>query len=82
MVIIVDFNSVEEDGRIPTLLDPDQGPSAARGQHVVAADGEGTECDAVIDEVAADGSYAMLRPLEGTTRPSNVEPSATDPLAR
>jgi hypothetical protein len=73
MVLIVDFNMVEEDGRIPALVPVGESGSFVPGTEVIAIDGEGTECRAVIDEVAADGSYVMLTPIEGTADASSSE---------
>ena len=75
MVLIVDFNMVEDDGRIPALVPAGESASVAPGTEVIAIDGEGTECRAVIDEVAADGSYVMLTPVEGTADSSSSAPS-------
>jgi len=71
MVLIVDFNMTEEDGRIPALIRMDEEPPPTAGTEVVAVDGEGTECRAVVDEVAEDGSYVMLTPLDGTFHTSS-----------
>jgi hypothetical protein len=70
MQLLVDFNMVEEDGRIPVLLSPGQVLFA--GSEVLATDGEGTELRAVIDEVATNGRYVMLMPIEGSLRSSSV----------
>ncbi len=70
MQLLVDFNMVEEDGRIPALLSPGQVLFA--GSEVVATDEEGTELRAVIDEVATNGRYVMLMPIEGSLRSSSV----------
>jgi hypothetical protein len=82
MELLVDFNQVESDGRIPALFP--QGPASAlvRGTEVVARDGEGTECHAVVDEVSPDGRYVMLVPIEGTARPSDVGPSTSGSSVR
>lgn len=64
MRLFVDFNMVEEDGRIPALLAPGQVLFA--GREVVATDEEGTELRAVIDEVATNGRYVRLTPIEGS----------------
>ena len=73
MVLIVDFNMVEEDGRIPALVPVGETGSFSPGTEVVAIDGEGTECRALIDEVATDGSYVMLTPIEGTADTSSAD---------
>ncbi len=73
MVLIVDFNMVEKDGRIPALVPVGETGPFAPGTVVIAIDGEGTECKAVIDEVAADGSYLMLTPIEGSADAPGAE---------
>jgi hypothetical protein len=70
MELLVDFNMVEEDGRIPALLPPGQGLVA--GNEVIATGGDGTECRAVIDEVASNGRYVMLMPIEASVRSSSL----------
>jgi hypothetical protein len=42
------------------------------GSEVLATDGEGTELRAVIDEVATNGRYVMLMPIEVSLRSSSV----------
>jgi hypothetical protein len=64
MQLLVDFNMAEEDGRIPALLPP--GQELFAGSEVIATDGEGTERRAVIDEVASNGRYLMLKPIDGS----------------
>lgn len=79
MVLIVDFNMREEDGRIPALLVAGRAEAIAPGEKVLAADGEGTECWAVVSEISPDGRYAMLDPIGGSWRhDSKVQPSAHD----
>lgn len=70
MRLLVDFNMVEEDGRLPALLTPGQALFA--GSEVVATDEEGTELRAVIDEVATSARYVMLMPIEGSVGSSSV----------
>lgn len=67
MVLIVDFNMAEPDGRIPALIPPSEASSVTPGMEVVAVDGEGTECRALVEEIAPDASYVMLIPIDGTT---------------
>jgi hypothetical protein len=74
MALIVDFNMIEADGRIPALVPAGERASFAAGAEVVAVDGEGTECRAIVDEVSADGSYVMLSPIEGTFGTSTAGP--------
>src|SRR3990172_13283018 len=76
MTLLVDFNMVGEDGRLPAIITSKQLESLALGTRVVAADGEGTECEAVIDEFTAEGRLVMLSPVVGTTRPSAYRPHA------
>jgi hypothetical protein len=79
MTLLVDFNMAAEDGRLPALISPDQLAALTPGTRVVVADGEGTECEAIVDEVAADGRLVMLAPIAGTTRPSAFRPAPGDP---
>lgn len=72
MVLIVDFNMVEEDGRIPALVPEGEAGSLVPGASVLAIDGEGTECRALIDEVAPDGSYVMLTPIDPVSQPTGL----------
>lgn len=72
MQLLVDFNMEEEDGRIPARLTPAEIWSASEGSKVLAFDGEGTECWAVIDEVVRDSRYVMLSPIKGTARASTA----------
>jgi hypothetical protein len=77
MVLVVDFNMAQADGRIPALLPPGQAALYAPGTKVFAADGEGTECYALVDE--AHERYLLLSPIGGTTqRESTFRPSASD----
>jgi hypothetical protein len=62
--LLVDFNMIEEDGRIPALLSPEQ--ELLVGSEIIATDEEGTECRTVIDEVSSNGRYVMLKPIEGS----------------
>jgi hypothetical protein len=78
MTLLVDFNMAEEDGRIPALITPEQLEALTLGTRVVVADGEGTECEAVVDEVAAEGRLVMLAPIAGTTRASAHRPTPDD----
>lgn len=75
MDFLVDFNMMEPDGRIPALVSPARAAAIAPGTKVVAFDGEGTECQAVIDEVSLDGHYVLLAPISGSVRPSVLRPS-------
>jgi len=68
MELLVDFNMVEADGRIPARIPLEQASAFLLGDEVVAEDGEGTRCRAVIDEIAPSGRYVMIRPLPGTAR--------------
>ena len=82
MELLVDFNMVEADGRIPALIPPGRAPTLVLGSQVIAADGEGTECRALVDEVDADGRIVMLVPIAGTTRPSTLQPAPGDSTLR
>lgn len=66
MTLFVDFNMIEPDGRVPALIHADQVREVRPGKQVVAADGEGTECLAVVAEVSSDQRYVMLEPIEGS----------------
>jgi hypothetical protein len=80
--LIVDFNMAEADGRIPALITPAQARTLAVGEKVLAADGEGTECVAVVTDIATSGRYAVLAPVGGSwRRDSEIRPSAHDLLA-
>lgn len=76
MEFLVDFNMVEADGRIPALVSPARAAALRPGTKVLAFDGEGTGCQAVIDELSPDGRYVLLMPVEGTVRPSILHPTA------
>lgn len=80
--LIVDFNMREADGLVPALLVAGDAEQLFPGARVFAADGEGTECRAVVVEVAEDGSHALLAPVSGTwNRDSQIGPPATDLFA-
>jgi hypothetical protein len=79
MVLVVDFNMAQADGRIPALVPPGQASLYAPGTKVIAADGEGTECYAIVDEAHPDQRYLLLSPIGGTTRRDSIfRPSASD----
>jgi hypothetical protein len=80
MQLIVDFNMRESDGRIPALLLAGMAESLAPGDSVLASDGEGAECRAVVSEISKDGRYALLE-TKGKLRRSRVRPSAGDIFA-
>jgi hypothetical protein len=80
MVLFVDFNMREPDGRIPALLVGDAA-RVALGESVIASDGEGVQCRAVVSEVSPDGRYAMLETVGGIQRDSTLQPSASDLFA-
>jgi hypothetical protein len=77
MELLVDFNMTEADGRIPALVEPQQVSALAVGSGVLAFDGEGTRCRAVVTEISSDGRLVMLLPLEGTVQPSDRGPSTS-----
>jgi hypothetical protein len=80
-VLIVDFNMREPDGRVPALLIADRAESLAPGETVIASDGEGVECRAIVSEISEDGRYAMLT-TQGRLRRSEVlRPSVSDLFA-
>ena len=81
MVLIVDFNMREPDGRIPALLLAGRAESLTPGEGVVASDGEGLECRAVISEISSDGRYAMLETRGRLRRASSLRPSVSDLFA-
>lgn len=79
MTLIVDFNMRSAGGLIPALLAAGQSRRLQPGARVIAADGEGTECQAVVTEIAPTGRYALLAPVGGTWQQnSSVRPSAQD----
>ena len=80
MILFVDFNMREPDGRIPALLLADRAQKLSLGESVVASDGEGLECRAVISEISPDGRYAMLKTEGRLRRDSELRPSASDLL--
>jgi hypothetical protein len=75
MVLIVDFNMREPDGRVPALL---RSGAASVGDSVVASDGEGVECRAVVSEISPDGRYVMLETVGGLKRGSVLSPVESD----
>ena len=79
MVLLVDFNMREADGRLPALLIDKALP--ALGERVVASDGEGLECTAVVNEISSDGRYVMLETIGGSFRESAYVPEAGDVFA-
>ena len=82
MTLLVDFNMIEEDGRLPALLSPEQIGAIREGISVTAADGEGTQCEALVSEVSTDQRIVLLVPIEGTwNRESTFRPSISDLLA-
>jgi hypothetical protein len=83
VTLVVDFNMFEETGLVPALLDRDQAQWLRPGAKVIAADGEGTECQSEITEISGDGRYALLSPIGGTwRRDSTFRPSVEDLLTR
>jgi hypothetical protein len=78
--LLVDFNMREPDGRVPALLLADRAERLAVGDMVVAVDGEGLECVAVVSEISPDRRYAMLDTRGRGFRPSTRRPSASDLL--
>ena len=78
MLLIVEFNMREPDGRIPALLLGDRAATLSVGQTVVASDGEGLECAAVVNEISPDGRYAMLETRGHLRRASDLRPSVSD----
>lgn len=60
----------EEDGRLPARVSPVQTDALAMGDKVLAFDGEGTECWALVDEIAPQRRYVMLSPINGSARDS------------
>lgn len=81
MVLLVDFNMREPDGRLPALLIDQASRELPLGAQVVASDGEGVECTAVVSEVSRDGRYVMLQTIGGTFRESDYAPLAGDIFA-
>ena len=76
MELLVDFNMEGEDGRIPALVAPPLLATLTVGTRVIAADGEGTECDATVEEVDPARGLVMVVPVNGTTRPSHLRPAS------
>ena len=73
----VDFNMVEADGRTyPTRVSPDDMP--AIGEEVIAFDGEGLECRALVRAVIRKGQIAILDPVDNSWAESTrrLEPSS------
>ena len=69
MILSVDFNMMI-DGLVPVMPTPYR----SLGETVIAADGEGLECDARIAEVSSDGLILMLEVVDGTFRESTHSP--------
>src|SRR2546426_8875219 len=80
MIQIVDFNMKEPDGRIPALLQAGAAESVAIGDSVIASDGEGLECRAVVSEISSDGRYAMLETKGRLREGSHLRPSSVSDL--
>jgi hypothetical protein len=68
MVFVVDFNRVDKAGRVPARIPSGDAESIFVGTKVVATDGEGTECRAIIDEIGHNGRFVILAPIGGTFR--------------
>ena len=81
MILLVDFNMRESDGRLPALLIGESMSQLSPGETVIASDGEGLECNARISEVSTNGRYAMVETIGGTYRESTYEPVAGDVFA-
>jgi hypothetical protein len=74
MRLTVDFNMTRADGRIPALLTGPDAEALHVGDFVIASDGEGTECRAIISEISPRG-YALLSRRGGITRDLSHRPS-------
>jgi hypothetical protein len=69
--LLIDFNRVEKDGAIAAVLPVELDHAINEGTVVVAFDGEGLECEAIVEgfRIGARGrTLARLRPLEDTFR--------------
>jgi hypothetical protein len=68
--LMADFNRVDKAGRIPVRILPEYPyalVSALKiGEHVFVNDGEGTRCEAVVEEYGHNGQYVLLRLIQGT----------------
>ena len=74
VTLLVDFNRLEKDGRLPALLPTGTEPhELEEGEKVVASDDEGTECWAIVDDVQTP-RVVMLRPYGETWRDSVKTP--------
>jgi len=74
MVVFVDFNAVREGGLVTASL-PRDFFGIEIGNVIVAADGEGTECDARVEDIRKGYEaipYAVLSPLPGSFRDSEI----------
>lgn len=69
MELLVDFNRMDKAGLIPARIPAGhEGDLLALGTTVVATDGEGTACEARIEDrpLGSAGTYLLLHPIEGT----------------
>lgn len=81
MMLLVDFNMVQPDGRIPALIPSGSAWELAPGTKVIATDGEGTECTAIVEQLDMGRRYVLLAPVGGTTvRETDVTPNSSDRL--
>jgi hypothetical protein len=86
--LIVDFNMVDEDGRIPAMIQRGpEGPAGVFallhgplhvGETVEAFDGEGMACKAEIEDIDWASGYVLIRPLGDTF---HEDPAARRSLA-
>ena len=70
MTLVADFNMIDEQGLVPSLVPVADLPHLPEGLRVLVVDGEGTECRAeVVKGVNGPrGAYVLLAPVGGTWR--------------
>jgi hypothetical protein len=70
VTLTVDFNRVDERGRLTALVPLQLKTEVHRGMSVKASDGEGTERQAIIEEIGDKGVYVFLVPSESIGPPN------------
>ena len=66
MKLMVDFNKVDKLGRILAVIPDGYESFVTLGSLVTADDGEGTICQALVEEYGPTGRFVYLRPEVGT----------------
>lgn len=66
MRLTVDFNRVDKLGRVPALIPAGHEAELGVGALVIADDGEGTQCQATVEDIGPGGRHVLLVPVPGT----------------